>query len=279
MQESIGNYRLERILGEGAASIVYLAVRETDGLAVALKVFRRRVTADAQSRRRITHEARAASSMNHAHLLPVVEEGEADGEVFLALEYAPGGTLETLIAARRLGVGETVDVTRDVCDGLSALHAAGIIHRDVKPSNIVFRKNGSAALTDFGLIKGEGYTALTQVGRVLGTLGYLAPELINGSPASVASDVYSLSCVVYACLAGRPPFETARAYELAYAHLNQIPADIRDFNPDVPADMASVLAQGLAKDPAQRPPTAVAYAILLTAGAAAPRGESATMPV
>jgi len=274
MQETIGDYHLEQILGEGAAGVVYLAVRNTDGLVVALKVFRRRMTSDPQNRRRITHEARTAANMNHPNLLPIVEEGEVDGEVFLALEYAPGGTLEGLIASRRLSVDETVDIARDVCDGLSALHTAGIIHRDVKPSNIVFRKNGAAALTDFGLVKGEGYTALTQVGRVLGTLGYLAPELINGSPASPASDLYSLSCVLYSCLAGRPPFETARVYELAFAHLNEIPADIRDFRPDAPADLAAVLSQGLAKDPSLRPPTAIAYAILLKAATAS--GTSAT---
>ncbi len=275
--ERVGGYRLERVLGEGSAAVVYLAARDADGLEVALKVFRQRVTADPGFRRRIAHEARTAAEIRHPNLLPILDEGEADGEVYLAFEFAPGGSLEDQLRAQPLSVARTVQVGTDMCAGLSALHAAGIVHRDIKPSNIVVRADGSAALTDFGLVKGKDYTALTSAGRVIGTLAYLAPESITGSAASAASDIYGCSCVLYACLAGRPPFESGGSLQMAFAQLRSVPVDIRELRPDVPATLADVIAQGLAKDPAARPASAALYGERVNAAAA--RGASDTVAV
>ena len=275
MQERVGDYTLERILGEGSAAVVYLATRESDGLQVALKVFRSRVTADPGFRRRIVHEARTAAEVKHPNLLAIVDEGDADGNVYLALEFAPGGSLEELLRAEPLTVRRTIEVGSDICAGLSALHAAGIVHRDIKPSNIVLRQDGSAALTDFGLVKGRDYTSLTVVGRVVGTLAYLAPELITGSGASVASDIYGCSCVLYACLAGHPPFESGGSLQMAFAKLRSDAPDIRDLRPDVPAALAAVIAAGLSKDPGLRPSTAAAYASRIASNAA--EGASGTV--
>ena len=259
MQDRIADYRLDRVLGEGAAAVVYHAVREGDGLEVALKVFRPRVTADPTFRRRIAHEARTAAEIRHPNLLAIVDQGETDTEVFLALEYAPGGSLEGALHEHPLSVDRVAQVATDMCAGLSALHAAGIVHRDIKPSNIVMRADGSAALTDFGLVKGRNYTALTTAGRVVGTLAYLAPELITGSAASAASDIYGLSCVLFACLAGRPPFESTGSLQMAFAQLRTVAPDIRLLRPDVPPAMAAVIADGLSKDPALRPSSAAIY--------------------
>ena len=277
MLDRVGDYRLERVLGEGAAAVVYLAARGTDGLEVALKLFRPQVTADPGFRRRIAHEARTAAEIRHPNLLPILDQGEADGEVYLAFEFAPGGSLEDQLRTQPLNVPRTEAVGSDICAGLSALHSAGIIHRDIKPSNIVVRADGSAALTDFGLVKGKDYTALTSAGRVIGTLAYLAPELIKGSPASAASDIYGCSCVLYACLAGHPPFESGGSLQMAFAQLRIVPADIRELRPDVPAALAEVIAEGLAKDPAARPASAALYGERVNAAAA--QGTSDTVAV
>lgn len=277
MLDRLADYTLERVLGEGSAAVVYLATRDADGLEVALKVFRPRVTADPGFRRRIAHEARTAAEIRHRNLLPIVDQGEADGEVYLALEFAPGGSLEAVLRADPLNVRRTAEVGSDICAGLSALHAAGVIHRDIKPSNIVLRADGSAALTDFGLVKGKDYTALTTAGRVVGTLAYLAPELISGSAASAASDIYGCSCVLYACLCGHPPFESTGSLQMAFAQLRSIPPDIRELRPDVPSALAAVIADGLAKDPALRPATAAGYADRINSAAA--EGASGTVVV
>jgi serine/threonine-protein kinase len=252
-------------------------VREEDGLEVALKVFRSRVTADPTFRRRIAHEARTAAEIRHPNLLPIVDQGEADGEVFLALEYAPGGSLETTLHEQPLSVNRVAQVATDICAGLSALHAAGIVHRDIKPSNIVLRADGSAALTDFGLVKGRNYTALTTAGRVVGTLAYLAPELITGSAATAATDIYGLSCVLFACLAGRPPFESGGSLQMAFAQLRSAPPDIRELRPDVPPAMAAVINDGLSKDPGLRPSSAAIYDLRFSGAAA--QGTSDTVAV
>ena len=153
---------------------------------------------------------------------------------------------------------ETVRLVAEIAAGLDALHRGGVVHRDVKPSNVMVREDGSAALTDFGLAKGAAYTVLTRPGEVLGTLDYLAPELIRGGAATAASDVYALGCVAFECLAGTPPFADRSLFGVATAHLEDDP-------PDPPASTAVswALLRALEKDPAARPPTATMYAHLL----------------
>src|SRR5205085_10034952 len=140
--------------------------------------------------------------------------------------------------------------------GLDALHAAGLVHRDVKPANVLFDENGRALLTDFGLAKGPAYTVLTRTGQIVGTLDYLAPELIRGGPASPATDVYALGCLAYECATGQPPFAGKSIFGLSSAILDQDPDDPCTLRPDMPAAMGWAVLQALAKDPAERPPTA-----------------------
>ena len=144
--------------------------------------------------------------------------------------------------------------------GLDALHRAGIVHRDVKPSNVMLREDGSAALTDFGLAKGAAYTLLTRPGQVLGTLDYLAPELVRGGEATPASDVYALGCVAFECPAGHAPFADRSLFGVGTAHLEDDPPD-----PPASPELARALLRALEKDPAARPPTATMYAHLLRA--------------
>ncbi len=262
--DAIGHFRLERQLGEGAMGVVFLAAREPEGEAVALKVLRQALAADEVYRDRFRREARVAADVQHPGLVRVVESGEADGFHYLAVELVEGGTLEDLLERERwLALADTVQIASDIAGGLEALHAAGIVHRDVKPSNVMLRTSGRAALTDFGLAKGRAYTVLTRPGQVMGTLDYIAPELIRGEEATPASDVYALGCLTYECVTGVAPFASKAMFEVAVAHLEEEPPSPAAARPDLPADLGWVIMQALAKKPEERPPTPRAFATML----------------
>jgi serine/threonine protein kinase len=266
--DRLGPYRIEEPLGEGSMGIVFRAVRETDGHEIALKVLRTELSHDGVFRQRFVHEARAAGEVQHRHLVPIVDAGEIDGRSYLAVEYVRGRTLEAWIAAEgRLAVDAVVRLVSHVGSGLDALHRAGIVHRDVKPSNVMIDEEGSAKLTDFGLAKGRAYTVLTKPGTVMGTLDYIAPELLRGAPASPASDVYALGCLAYEAVSGRAPFGDKTMFELAQAHLNLEPADPTLYRDDLPSAVWWAIQQALAKDPEKRPPTGKALANLVAIGA------------
>jgi serine/threonine-protein kinase len=261
---------VEEQLGEGAVGIVYRARHEPDGETVALKLLRRELAEDPVFRRRFEHEARAAGEVRNRHLVPIRDVGELEGRPFLAVAFVEGRTLERRLEDEGpMPIPELVVLLSHLASGLDELHRVGIVHRDLKPSNVMLDADGSAAITDFGLAKGRAYTVLTEPGRVLGTLDYLAPELLRGGEATPASDLYALGCVAFECVASRPPFGDASMFELAGAHLSKEPpdpfADRSDGNPS----LSWAIQQALAKDPAARPPTATAYANLVRFGAAA----------
>jgi serine/threonine protein kinase len=265
--QTIGPYRLERTLGEGAVGTVYRAVRTTDGQVVALKVLKDKLAADETYRHRFSHEARAAQEVQHKHLVSILDAGEADGRSYLAVAFIGGGTLEDRLADGPLPLDDILRLAAGAGAGLDALHAAGLVHRDIKPSNIMLTEEGSALLTDFGLAKGPAYTVLTRPGQVVGTLDYLAPELIKGQEATPATDLYALGCVVYECVAGEPPFAGKGVLEIGMAHLDEEPPDPLRSRPDLPAGLAWAVRQALAKDATERPPTATAFANMLSVSA------------
>lgn len=262
--DALGPYRIGARLGEGAVGIVFRAIREPDGGVVALKVLKERLVDDETFRARFVHEARAAQHVEHAHLVPVLEAGEFDGMSYLVAEYVTGGSLEDRLQAEgSFAMDEVLRIAAEVGTGLDALHREGLIHRDVKPSNLMLYEDGRAAITDFGLAKGPAYTVLTKPGQVMGTLDYLAPELIRGEAASPATDIYAFGCVVYECVASMPPFGGKGLFELGTAHLHEAPPDPRELRPELSASLAWALQRPLEKDPAKRPPTATAFASLL----------------
>jgi len=258
----LGAYRIEEALGQGASAMVYRAVREPDGEILALKVFRADLAADPVYARRILHEVRAAGEVEHRHLVPVVDAGVEDGWRYVAMRYG-GVSLAELIKERQvLGVEETVRIVAHVASGLDALHRRGLVHRDVKPANILVDRDGAAALGDFGLSKGRGYTALTRPGQMVGTVDYIAPELVSGEEASAASDVYALGCVAYECLTGHPPFADKSLVRVSVAHLHDEPRDPCAERPELPPELGSTVLRALAKEPTARP-SPIAYAHML----------------
>ena len=261
-ERRIGRYRLGRLLGEGSTGLVYQATRD-DGLEVAIKLLRPERADERTSRARFVREAGLAGRIESRHVVPILELGQEDGRTYLALPFFPRGSLARRLHLRPLSIDETVDLAAQLGRGLDALHAAAILHRDVKPSNVLLGVDGTAALADFGLALAADSTRLTHDGQVLGTPHYLAPELIEGHEATPASDVYALGCVLYECLAGEPPFGGRRTAEIGFAHLTEPPPDARQRRPELAPDFALALVTALQKDPASRPTSGTALARML----------------
>jgi eukaryotic-like serine/threonine-protein kinase len=256
--ETVGHYRLRRLLGEGALGLVYEAVGE-DGATVAVKVLRPERAGDASARARFVREARLAARIESRHVVPVLEVGES----YLVLPFYPRGSLaQRLREEGRLGLGETVRLAAELGRGLDALHEHGILHRDVKPSNVLVAGDGTAALADFGLARASDSTRITHDGQLVGTPHYLAPELVEGSEATRASDLYALGCLLYECVAGEPPF-TGRPAEIGFAHLTEAPPDPRERRPELSGEVALALLAALEKDPQARPTSGTALARML----------------
>jgi len=263
--DAFGVYLIDQPLGEGGMGIVFRAVRE-DGAVVALKVLKPGLVADEHATRRFAREARAAAEVVHPHLIDVLEAGAVDGTGFLAMRYVAGASLDDRIYERGpLPIADTARIAADVASALDALHAAGFVHRDVKPSNILLDEERGALLTDFGLAKRKDYSMLTTPGQMLGTLDYIAPELLRGAEPGPASDLYALGCVVFECLAGTPPFGGRNVFEVGMAHLGNRPADPCEGRDDAPPELSRHVLAALAKRPEERPPSATAYADLLLA--------------
>ena len=265
----IGRHRLDAVLGEGAVGVVFAATSDR-GERLAVKLLRPELAQEGVARARFEREARLARELSTRHVVPILELGESEGLTYLVMPYYPGGSLATRLRALGcLDVREARDLASQLGRGLDALHGQRIIHRDVKPSNVLLAGEGTAALTDFGLARAAESTRLTAEGQILGTPHYLAPELIEGQEATRASDVYALGCVLYECLTGEPPFGHRRLAEIGFAHLTEDPRDPRTLRPELPAAIGHALLTALAKDPAARPTTATALARMLSLGSAA----------
>lgn len=259
---SLNGYVIEEYLGDGATGTVYRAV-DPNGDVVALKVLKSELTDDQVFRRRFDHEVRAASEVHNDHLVGIKGSGEAEGLLYLAMDYLDGRPLNEIIESDgHLDVRTVVRIISHIGSALDALHEAGIVHRDVKPSNILV-SDEEAVLTDLGLAKGRAYTVLTRPGQIMGTLDYMAPEIIKGEETGPASDIYGLACVAYECIAGRPPFADKGVFQVGMAHVVDEPPDPTAGRDDVPDGLGWAIGQALAKDPARRPPSGIAFANLL----------------
>ena len=263
-----------RPLGQGSVAAVYLA-REPDlDRQVAVKVILPKHARDDTTRRRFEREARAAARINHPNVTAVFRVGRLSDELpYLVMEYVDGRNLEDeLAAAGDLSVDEGRDILRQLAGGLAAAHAEGIVHRDVKPANVLReRGTGRVVLTDFGLAaardRAEETTKLTMVGQVLGSLEYVSPEHLLGEELTELADVYSLGVLAYHVFAGRGPYEAESAAAMTQAHMSSQPIPLTDLRSDVDSGLSRLLVRCLAKRPAQRPtPEAIARELDGSAG-------------
>jgi serine/threonine-protein kinase len=263
-------YLLGALLGEGVDALVYCAMDCHLGRVVAVKLLRPELCADSTLVERFEREARSASRLNHPNIVPIYDYGKALGTYYLVMEYVRGGHL-----GAHLRPGQPVSpiaalwLAAHVADALGAAHARGIVHRDVKPANVLLTEEGCPKLTDFGIAKLLDIPAVTRASVLLGTPHYLAPEQASGGAITPATDVYALGVVLYEMLAGRRPFVGNGLLHVAMQHVHIAPPPLADLNPAVPPALAAVVAQTLAKDPAQRFADGAALAAALRAQARA----------
>ena len=287
----IAGYRLEERIGEGGMAAVFRAYDGRLGRYVALKILAPGLAVDETFRQRFVQESRAAAAVDDPHIIPVFEAGESDGVLFLAMRYVRGGDVRSLIErSGPLPAPRVTEIVVQAASALDAAHARGLVHRDVKPANMLLESSGAVAdrsdhvyLSDFGLSKGAlAATGLTPTGQFLGTLDYAAPEQIEGRPLDGRSDEYSLACSAFEMLCGEPPFRHQQGVSVMYAHLSEPPPLVRTRRPDLPAAVDEVLARGMAKAPGDRYAScrefAAALGFALGAGAGAGAGRADARP-
>ena len=262
----IAGYRLEEQIGEGGMAVVFRARDERLHRQVALKILSPALAADEEFRRRFIRESRSAAAVDDPHIVPVFEAGEANGVLFIAMRYVPGGDAGTLV--RRLGPlpgARAAAIISAVASALDAAHAAGLVHRDVKPANMLVDARPSRPdhvyLSDFGLTKGSwSSTSLTAAGHFMGTLDYSAPEQIRGQQVDARTDEYALACVAFVLLSGQPPFHRNEAMAVMYAHLSTPPPTLTSLRPELPPEVDEIMRRALAKAPEDRYPSCGEFA-------------------
>ena len=253
----IAGYRLEAQIGRGGMAVVYRARDERLGRQVALKILAPALAGDLEFQRRFVSESRAAAAIDDPHIVPVFEAGQADGALFIAMRYVAGGDAHSLLQQGPLPPGRVAEIISAVASALDAAHRAGLVHRDVKPSNMLMDmlpgRPDHVYLADFGLSKATAATSgWTRVGEVMGTLEYMSPEQVSGRPADARADQYALACSAFELLAGTPPFRRDNSTALMYAHLSEPPPRLTSLRPALPRPVDNVLSAGLAKAPGDR---------------------------
>jgi serine/threonine protein kinase len=250
----IAGYRIEERVGRGGMGVVYRAEHLNLRRRAAIKIIAPDLAESEGFRERFTREARIAAALQHPNIVTVYDAGEVDGLLYLAMQYIEGQDLSaTLRKDGRLRPYRAIDVCRQVASALDAAHQMGLIHRDVKPANVLI-EGRTAFLTDFGLTKRlEGTQAeLTRAGDVVGTIHYVAPEQIEGTQVSARSDVYSLGCLLFHCLTGQVPFQRDSDVAVIYAHLSEEPPKLTSLRPELPEGLDGVIAKALDKSPDRR---------------------------
>jgi serine/threonine-protein kinase len=270
--DRVGSYTIQSELGEGGMGRVYKAV-DDDGRPVALKIVKAQMAADAIFLKRFKREAQVAQRIDHPHVVSVVETGEHDGLPWVAQRYIDGGSLEErLESLGPLDVDHAIAIARQVATGLDALHDSGLIHRDLKPGNILVDESGTPFIADFGLAKDQRHqgTMLTRPGQALGSMDYMAPEQIRGAKVGAWTDVYALACMLFELLTGQPPFSDRAGMRIMLAHLQDAPPHPSDVKPQVPRAVGDALLRGLEKEPEARPQPATDFMRRVAAAAETP---------
>lgn len=269
-----GRYRLEGKLGSGGMSTVQLATDERLERRVAVKLLAEHLADDPAFVSRFKHEALAAARLVHPNIVQVFDSGldETSHRHFIVMEYVEGSSCAELLRDRgHLPAAEAAQIAADAAEGLDYAHRNGVIHRDVKPGNLLVGDSGHVKLADFGIAKATEQSSVTQVGSVLGTAAYLAPEQARGEEADPRCDIYALGVVAYQLASGRLPYEATSLSELALKQQQEVPPTLVELDPTIPQWFSDAVAAGLALDPSSRPQEASQFAAMLRGDSGAPR--------
>ena len=277
-----GRYRLDRSLGASGMAEVFVATDLQLRRDVAVKRLPSSAMEDATARARFAREARALARVNDPHVVTVFDIVVDDGRPFLVMEFVDGMTLSELIHREgRIDPARVVSIAEDICSGLAAVHACGIVHRDMKPSNVFLTASGAVKIGDFGIASVASDVTVTRAGEVFGSAPYVSPEQVTGDPVDARADLYSLGCVMFEMATGRPPFVGDEPAALAYQHAHTTPERADAVVPQVPTALASTIDRLLAKDPADRPDSAdeLRRALEAMPSVASDAGDVATQPL
>jgi beta-lactam-binding protein with PASTA domain len=252
-----GRYRIDSRIARGGMATVYLSHDLKLDRTVALKVMHPGLAQDDDFVRRFIHEAKSAAALSHPNIVSVFDQGTDGANVFLAMEYVPGRTLRDVLAQRgRLGPREALQLLQPVLAALAAAHRAGLVHRDVKPENVLVMEDGRIKVADFGLARAESASKQTKTGVLLGTVGYLAPEQVLSGTAGARADVYAAGIMLFELLTGRQPYEGDTPLAVAYKHVNEVVPLPSSRLPGLPAQLDALVATATSREPARRPPDA-----------------------
>jgi serine/threonine protein kinase len=249
----VAGFRIESVLGRGGMSVVYVAEQVRLGRKVALKVLTTELAWDEHFRERFVRESHIAAAIDHPNIIPIYDAGEVDGLLYIAMRFVQGPDLREILKRGSLGVGRTIFLVEQLASALDAAHSHSLVHRDVKPGNIILDETTDHAyLTDFGVAKQTTARGLTSTGHFLGTIEYAAPEQIEGGPVDARTDVYALGCVLYECLTGAPPYSHGTEHAVLHAHLVEPPPSVSRVRPELPQAFDGVIATAMAKVAAER---------------------------
>lgn len=252
-QKINGRYVIKKLIGEGGMANVYLGYDTILERDVAVKVLRGDLSDDEKFIRRFKREAQSASLLSHPNIVQIYDVGEDDGNFYIVMEYVNGSTLKQLIKKRgHLSIPEVIDITGQLTDGLAHAHDSYIIHRDIKPQNIMILDDGMVKITDFGIAMALNTSELTQTNSVMGSVHYLPPEQAAGKGSTIKSDIYSIGILMYEMLAGTMPFRGETAVEIALKHIKEPMPSVRKVNPKVPQSLENVILKATAKNPKNR---------------------------
>ncbi len=246
-------YEVVQHIGQGGMADVFRGVDTILNREVAIKILRADLSTDAVSILRFEREAQAATALAHPNIVEIYDVGDYKGHHYIVMEYVPGRTLKQVIRARGpLLKEEAVDIMKQLTSAVYEAHSRGIIHRDIKPQNVIVKADGSVKILDFGIATAKGSMQLTQANNVMGSVHYLAPELAKGEQASAQSDIYALGIVLYEMLAGDVPFKADQAVQVALRHMRDPMPSLREANPTVPQSIENIVTRATAKDPKKR---------------------------
>jgi tetratricopeptide (TPR) repeat protein len=254
--KTILHYRVLDKLGQGGMGAVYRAEDSRLRRVVALKFLPAQALADGDDKARFVHEAQAAAALHHPNICTVYEINEADEQLFISMAYLPGGSLKERIERGPLGNEEALKIAVQVVRGLQAAHDKGVVHRDIKPTNIMFSESGVATVMDFGLAKSKQQSHVTRIGTTMGTIAYMSPEQTRGGDVDHRTDIWSLGVMLYEMVAGQRPFRGDYDEAVIYSILNESPKPVEEIRKDVNSELAFIIRKAMAKDPADRYQTA-----------------------